>query len=100
MPCACREVIPCMHLCIMTVTGEQDYVPITPFNSPLTEPFNNGTRFQCFSITITDDNLFEQTENFTLMVTPFDDTQFVRITPNISIIQIVANDSKSHALSL
>ena len=100
MPCACREVVSCVHHCILTVADEQDYDPITPFTSPLFKPFVNERRLQCFNITIIDDNLFEQTENFTLMVTPFDDTPLVRITPNVSIIEIVDNDSKSHTLSL
>ena len=89
-----------VHHCILTVAGEQDYDPITPFNSPLTEPFNNGTQTQCFNITIIDDNLNEQNESFILMVTLFDDTQPIIISPNVSIIAIVDNDSKSHTLSL
>ena len=90
--------IPCtFNYPIFTVAGEQDYDPITPFNSPLVEPFNNGTRSQCFNITIINDNLFEQTENFTLMVTLFDVTQPVMISPNEAIIEIEDNDGKSHS---
>ena len=81
---------------LITVAGEQDYDPITLFNSPLLDPFNDGTRSQCFDVSIIDDDLLEQTESFTLMVTPDDVTAPVRISPNVSIINIMDNDSKPH----
>ena len=84
------------HVLILAVVGEQDYAPIDWFNSPLLEPFNDGTRSQCFHVTIIDDDLFELTESFTLMVTLVNDTQPVRISPNVATIEIVDNDGKSH----
>ena len=82
------------QILILTVADEQDYTPITPFNSPLFDPFNDGRRSQCFDVSIIDDNVVESNETFTLRVTPGDDTQPVRIYPNVSIIEIVDNDSK------
>ena len=79
------------------VAGEQDYIP---FTSTLSKPLSNETRSQCFDVSIIDDNLFELTESFTLLVTLADDTQPVIISPSVAIIEIVDDDGKSHNYTL
>ncbi len=73
------------------IAGENDYVPITIFNSSLNEPFNENTREMSFTVTIIDDNLFELTELFSIMVSA-DDPAILEITPNVGRITILDND--------
>ncbi len=68
-------------------------MPITVLNSPLNEPFDEGTREMSFTVTIIDDNLFELTEMFSIMVLA-DDPVIVEITPNVGRIIILDNDGK------
>ncbi len=75
------------------IAEENDYVPITIFNSPLNEPFNENTCEMSFTVTIIDDDLFELTERFSIMVFP-EDAGIVEITPNVGRVIILDNDGK------
>ncbi len=82
-----------MYSLFVPIAGESDYVPITVFNSPLVDPFDENTREMSFTVTINDDDLFELTEMFTIMVST-DDPAIVEITPNVGRITILDNDGK------
>ncbi len=82
-----------MYILFVSIADENDYVPITIFNSPLYMPFDENTREMSFTVTINDDNLFEVTEMFSLIVSP-EDPAIVEITPNVGHITILDNDGK------
>ncbi len=71
----------------------KDYEEIDLFNPPIDNPFNNDTRYICFDITITDDDVLELTESFLLSVFVLDSLP-VQIVPNVSTITILDNESK------
>lgn len=60
---------------------------------PLSVVFDDATRFTCFNITITDDDVYEQTETFILTLSTTESLP-VQITPNVSVIAILDNDGK------
>ncbi len=92
------EMIIRIQLCVLyslfiPIAGENDYVPITVFSSPLVEPFDENIRKMSFTVTIIDDDVFELTEMFSIMVSP-EIAGTVEITPNVGRITILDNDGK------
>ncbi len=88
-----------LYSLFIPIAGENDYVPITALNSPLNEPFDENTREMSFTVTIIDDNLFELTEMFTIMVF-MEVMGTMEITPNVGRIIILDNDGKSRTKPL
>ncbi len=82
-----------LYSLFIPIAGENDYVPITVLNSPLKEPFDENTREMSFTVTIIDDNLFELTEMFTILVF-MEVAGIMEITPNVGRIIILDNDGK------
>ena len=62
-------------------------------------PFNNTLRYQCFSINITDDPVFENAEDFMVHLDHDPGTTRVSVDPNTTRITITDNDSELSSTS-
>ena len=73
---------------------------INSSNSPLRRFTSDpSTHRQCFNITIIEDKIIEDIENFTLnLVLTGGSTYIVVVTPNISVMEIYDNGCKYHLL--
>ena len=80
----------------MNFLDEADFVEITFSNNPLVNFTSNPSSFrQCFDVNITDDEVLEDTERFSLRLT-LNDTSGQRlniiIDPDMSSVEIVDTD--------
>ena len=74
-------------------SGSSDYVEITSTNQPLKE-FSIHRRRQCFNVTITNDDMTEENETFTVILEKpsHESVPQVRINPGIVTITISDDD--------
>ena len=62
-------------------------------------PFNDTLRHYCFNITIVDDLVFENTEDFMVLLDRDANTTGVSVYPNTTHITIIDNDSELSSIS-
>ena len=77
-----------------------DYTPLT--NDESLSEFNNDYRSHCFVITITNDNFYENSEDFfvELSIIPGLSAACVSIQPNEATVRIVDSDSEYTYMSV
>ena len=77
-----------------------DYLP--PTNDDSLFEFNNDNRSHCFIITITNDNFYENSEDFfvELSLAPGSSGASVSIQPNEATVRIVDSDSEYTYISV
>ena len=80
-----------------TCAGPYDYNEINSSNNPLV-PFTSAdpsTHRQCFNVNITDDDVLEDTERFSLTLSLIDGSSVpVTVLPDTSEVEIVDEDCK------
>ena len=77
-------------------TGGQDYDPI--LHLPLFTTSNNNGSFQCTNISIFNDSILEDTEEFQVLLTSSDPA--VRIVRNVSTVYIIDDDGVRISLTM
>ena len=82
---------------------EADFVEITSSNNPLVAFTSDpSTHRQCFNVTITDDEVLEDTQRFSLKLTLNDRSERlnVLINPDISLVEITDSDGMTSIICI
>ena len=70
-----------------------DFTSVGFLNEPFRgRPFNTDNRRQCFNVDITDDDVFEDPESFTLTISNSVPSEAVTVAPDVVTITIVSDD--------
>lgn len=84
-----------MSILVSTATDGTDYEEINLTDSPLINQFGQNNRFECFNLTITDDDSLEFAEEFTVRAVVATPDVRVQLQPNTTIVTIMDNDGRS-----
>lgn len=97
-------VCTCVYVCMypsLPPPDPQDFTPISALNRDLIIELSSDARESCFSVDITDDDIFEgdTPETFEVQLTlqarrPDDDVQSVTLNPAVSTISIIDDESE------